>query len=160
VAADESEEARAVPARRSYRPRVGAGLSLSPERDSDDDGLGITTAAEAAAAEPDPIALIRTFLVQRLVDEHVLAQDERTEVRTTDDPGKPADPSSTGLVVPPARRFRAEVAAGRAGAPEVHLHIDRIEVIRPTASRPAPPRRNAPPVDHEAYLARRRAERR
>lgn len=44
-----------------------------------------------------------------------------------------------------------------AGSRQVHVHIDRVEVRPPPAPTPAAPARSAlPPVDHAAYLARRR----
>ncbi|MFJ8579380.1 hypothetical protein [Micromonospora sp. NPDC093277] len=50
----------------------------------------------------------------------------------------------------------------------LHVHLDRVEVVHPAPPAPAPtprrpdppPRRPAPSVDHDAYLARRRQDRR
>jgi hypothetical protein len=57
------------------------------------------------------------------------------------------------------RALRAE-----SGPPEVHVHIGRVEVLRaappPVPPAPAPPRRPRPAPDHDAYLARRRENRR
>lgn len=46
----------------------------------------------------------------------------------------------------------------------LHVHLDRVEIVHHAPPRRAPPpaprRRPNPPVDHDAYLARRREDRR
>jgi hypothetical protein len=72
-------------------------------------------------------------------------------------PHQVGDDSPVGSAHP-----RAHEDAPAPGPAQVHVHIDRIEVLRaalPPAP-PATPRRGPPRVDHAAYLERRRADRR
>lgn len=107
--------------------------------------------------------LVRDHVVPRLADRGVVPSSDHTQVRASDERGPTAAPS----------RNRATVTVGEAHtmfsgtgdgpedvAPTVHVHIERIEVVR---HEPAPPntptRRPLPRVDLDAYLTRRREDR-
>jgi hypothetical protein len=127
---------------------------------------------------PDPLAVVREHVVPKLMDTGVLGAMEDVEVIDAHAPHPPLPASVPGrprvqlrVEVPPrSGTGRREPARGDARAspgsirmPDVHLHIGRIEVVRPAAppspghpAPAAPARRPAAPVDHAAYLARRR----
>lgn len=84
--------------------------------------------------------------------------------------------TDSGAVAGPTNRMDVDVVqavgdpvvrrpTGPTGPAEVHVHIGRVEVRKPAsppspAQTPAPIARSAPTPDHEAYLTRRREDRR
>jgi hypothetical protein len=135
---------------------------------------------QPAAGAPDPIALVREHVVPVLVDAGVLGDDEKADVVDAADPRPPAPPSMAGRhgvhlrvdttaspTSPPGSPRRdvagldGRTARDSAGMREVvHVHIGRIEVVRPPVPPPAasPVRATASTAvrEHAAYLARRR----
>jgi hypothetical protein len=130
---------------------------------------------QPAAGAPDPIALVREHVVPVLVDAGVLGDDEKADVVDAADPRPPSPPSMAGrhgvhlrvdTTSPPGSPRRdvpgldGRTARGSAGMPDVHVHIGRIEVVRPPVPPPAasPVRATASTAvrEHAAYLARRR----
>ncbi|MER6197696.1 hypothetical protein ABT234_10025 [Streptomyces sp. NPDC001586] len=107
--------------------------------------------------------LVRDHVVPMLADRGVVPSSDHIQVRASDDRG-PTSASS---------RNRATVTVGEAhttlsaigdgpedSAPAVHVHIERIEVVRHEAAPPnTPTRRPLPRVDLDAYLTRRREDR-
>ncbi len=79
----------------------------------------------------------------------------------------PGTPPATGVlgVSPPRPAPAPQTPARPRREPQVHVHVDRVVVVRTPPAPPArpspppsarPPARTAPAVDHTAYLARRR----
>jgi hypothetical protein len=130
--------------------------------------------AAAAWQPPTTEELVREHVVPALVAAGALTGDEAVRVTAPvigrERDGRSQQPSpGTALVTPGRVRVAppaVEVAppAAALSPPEVHVHIDRVEVLRAAAPtpppQPAPPRRQTPRVDHAAYLERRRADRR
>jgi hypothetical protein len=125
--------------------------------------------------------LVREHVVPALVAAGVLAPGERVRVTpagASQGRGRhpQAQPPGSALVRPgrvrpdpaPAAVSPTAVsptavfpAAAAPGPPEVHVHIDRVEVLRAAPPQPAEAApRQVPRVDHAAYLERRRADRR
>ena len=120
----------------------------------------------SAVVAPDPLVLVRHRVVPVLVDAGVLGRTEDIEVVDAAAP-EPAVPQAWRNVrlrvdTPrPAHRRPTGPEPRDGRVPDLHVHIGRIEVVRPTAPppAPAPARRVTPAVDHAAYLARRRERR-
>jgi hypothetical protein len=119
----------------------------------------------------DPLVVVREHVVPILVDARVIGSTEDVEVVDAVDPPPPtsvagraavqlristARTSPSGLHNPPSSAWQPSPDTAR--GPDVQVHIDRIEVVRPTAppKRAASARRNTKPADHAAYLTRRR----
>lgn len=121
----------------------------------------LAPASGPAGALPDALELVRDHVVPALADRGVVPSRDRTQVRASD----------VGRPTPVLSRNRAIVTVGEtrttlsdsgdgppAAAPTVHVHIDRIDVVRHTPP-PAPTHRPLPRVDIDAYLTRRREDR-
>ncbi|MGE2722349.1 hypothetical protein [Mycolicibacterium celeriflavum] len=115
---------------------------------------------------PDPLVLVREQVVPVLVDAGVLVSDERPAVVDAETTVAPPEPGEVQLRVESHERPEP---APPDSAPEpllptadIHVHIDRIDVVRPQPEPPPEPKRSAPRprlVDHAEYLARRRDRR-
>jgi len=107
----------------------------------------------------DVVTLLREHVVPVLVERGVVSRRERPVVAAA----RPSAPPRPGTVsVAPVAPAQVEPAAPEAGPPQVNVTIGRVEVTRAPSPRPptapaAPPRPST--VDHDAYLARRRAQR-
>jgi hypothetical protein len=131
---------------------------------------------EVALPEPEPEPwpivpptqeLLRDAVVPALTAAGVLEREVMIEHGSEQsDPVRVTNPRHTA---PDVLRTVGEPRTTRAlraesGPPEVHVHIGRVEVVRaappPVPPAPAPPRRPRPGPDHDAYLARRRENRR
>ena len=121
-------------------------------------------AATPQVAVPDTEVLVREHIVPVLVEREVVPGDAEARFAA---PDRPHSRPARGQVVISTSRPEAMAGSTRMdGAsepptPQVHVHIDRVEVVRPAAerpARPAPARPARPQVDHVAYLARRRGE--
>lgn len=117
------------------------------------------TSGPGSSPVPDPVTLVREHVVPVLVDSGMFRPGERFDVPDPDRPSRPADPQATRLLMSPPRisqSDRTQTPSSPAQPADVHVHIDRIEVVRPAApTTPLPTRRPVPPVDHKAYLAKR-----
>lgn len=113
---------------------------------------------EADDALPTAFELLRDHVVPVLAASGVIPPHERADVRTPDAPGT-ARPPAPGRATVTAGRTRiadqSDRPGGYPGHREVHVHIDRVEVVR-RAPDPAPPRSVTPRVDLDTYLERRR----
>lgn len=137
---------------------------------------------------PDLLDLVRDHVVPALREQGVVAAGERVDVRAAHQPGTTPPPPGRVQVVVDRRRVTSAAPApppdagagtagpgvagvpdgaeshrqaygdGRAARRDVHVHIDRLEVIRSApATPPTPPA--TPRTDLDRYLARRREDR-
>lgn len=142
-----------IPARPQDPPVTGSAperLAAQPPRVQRDHGLPRTARRGAPTALPARDELVADHLVPELRRAGLLGAggDDRVE-----------------LAAPwPVEPFEIRGGAGRS---EIHVHLGRVEVHRaappaPVDPAPAPrptPSRPRPSVDHDSYLARRRADR-
>ncbi|MFI7649204.1 hypothetical protein ACIBTZ_24455 [Micromonospora sp. NPDC049460] len=134
---------------------------------------------------PDLLDLVRDHVVPALRERGVVAAGERVDVRAAHQPGTSPPPPGRVQVVTDHRRVtpvapalppdagagataaggapdgaeshRQAYGDGRAARRDVHVHIDRVEVIRSApAVPPTPPA--TPRADLDRYLARRRED--
>ena len=109
--------------------------------------------------EVDVVTVLREHVVPMLVERGVVSRRERPVVAAA----RPSAPPRPGTVsVAPAAPAQVEPAAPEAGPPQVNVTIGRVEVTRAPSPRPPTAPAAAPrpsTVDHDAYLARRRAQR-
>ena len=133
---------------------------------------------QPATAVPEPVVVVQERVVPLLVQSGVLNASD--EVQVVDDAVAGPPGSAVQLRVAdaypahPGREQRPGAPLPRpAAAPDIHVHIGRIDVIRPTPPQPPqppreqparppaqqPPRRRIPAVDHAEYLAGRRERR-
>jgi hypothetical protein len=114
---------------------------------------------QAPPPEVDVVTLLREHVVPVLVERGVVSRRERPVVAAA----RPSAPPRSGTVsIAPAAPAQVEPVAPEAGPPQVNVTIGRVQVTRAPSPRPpaapaAPPRPST--VDHDAYLARRRAQR-
>jgi|UPI0004BF8DDD hypothetical protein len=107
--------------------------------------------------------LVRDHVVPTLADRGVVPSSDHTQVRASDDPGPAATPSRNRATVTVGESHTTLSGTGDGPedvAPAVHVHIERIEVVRHEPAPPSTPtRRPLPRVDLDAYLTRRREDR-
>lgn len=113
---------------------------------------------QSGPTTPDTVELVREHVVPVLTERGVLPSSARVEVRRAE-AGEPTPAPRAGTATvrtTEARRTPSAYGADASGAPAVHLHIARIEVL--PAAPPSLPTRSR--VDLDAYLARRDKENR
>lgn len=113
--------------------------------------------AAGAAIPPSTGTVLRGHLLPALRDQGLLSHDERAELVELDDsaaaPPAPAA-GTTAVVVREADTTRSTEGG-------VHVHIDRVQIVRSAPDRPSPtPAAPNGPSRLEAYLERRRETRR
>jgi hypothetical protein len=174
-AAPRGQPSREAPASRpGERPRGAAtGASAGPPGDPADGWPGVALSVPPDGPDLDPVWLIREHVLPVLVERGALGREQPADVLSR---AQAAAPGRTVAAVTAGRVTRTGPALrGSAVPPEVHVHIDRIEVHHPptpaAAARPAPrpgqappqrparPARRPPAADLSAYLARRRETR-
>lgn len=153
-ASDRGDGAGFVPA---DRPPAAAG-----------DGTSAARAARGGGPVPEVADLLRDRLVPELRARGVIGAAERVDLR--DGRGRALRPGATTLGWTAAGEAGGAPTTGRGGRPGssaeaggVHLHIDRVEVVRPVVEpRPAPALASGgrEPSRLDAYLERRRTDRR
>lgn len=131
------------------------------------DGTSAAWAARARGAVPEVADLLRDRLVPELRARGVIGAAERVDLRAR---GRAPRPGATtlGWTVDGEARGAPTTGRGADGRPGsgadvggVHLHIDRVEVVRPVVEpRPAPASGTREPSRLDAYLERRRTDRR
>jgi len=99
--------------------------------------------------------IVRDHVVPALVEAGALPGDEVDRVVVLRD-GERA-PADLRPLAPVVRLSSEPDRSARGG--DVHVHIGRVEVLRPAPAQAPAPRRRQAPVDHDAYLARRRDDR-
>jgi hypothetical protein len=118
--------------------------------------------AEAhALRRPDPVELVRDHVLPLLVESRVIPAHEAFDVVDASERGPARAPDRSRLLVESGGSDGGAGVADTGGAesrpPDVHVHIDRIEVQRRAPDKASGPRRQAiSEPDHEAYLADRR----
>jgi hypothetical protein len=159
-------------------------VAWAPSQNLDVDELALPAERQPVPEPglPSDIDLVLDHVVPALIRAGVLSRGEQvrlSELDRADPHDRPAKdrepPPGTAVLTTgrPRRDGPAPTGGSRQnlgsrqnsaaqGPPQVHVHIDRIEVLRakspPTPVAPA--RREPPRVDHAAYLERRRADRR
>ena len=164
--------------RRAPAPRARAAEASEPS--AADGAAGVELRPEDEALAPAPSAT-GTGGAARAAPTVILKDSSGSMTPTAEPRGgtaPPAPPSLDELLarhVVPALRAAGAVRSGRdtvrltqepvteRRGGDVHVHLGRIEVVQPPAAAPAHPARSRPrppAPDHEAYLARRRQDRR
>lgn len=117
--------------------------------------------SEPARPAPETQELLLDHVVPILRMTGVLPHHEQVRI---DPPGgglRSSEPVTEGVVVVPGRVRTSGVRTAEPPDPaQVHVHIDRVEVVHPApaARVSCPPRRVTAGVDLDAYLARRRKD--
>ena len=158
------------PSRRDLRPSTVEQVSSAPVAELRPDavraaaGEGLPWQRELRERSEDLVPpgrapgtdeILREHVVPALVDAGVLPEGAREHVVVLRDGERaPADRRPLAPVV----RLDAEPDRSSGGG-DVHVHIGRVEVLRPSPPQPPAPRPRPAVVDHDAYLARRQRDR-